>query len=104
MVARLTIKLIENTISKLTGIKVEYIKLSRFDGEYTWGGKSGVCFSEMTTHYSTLGNLERFIDSYTYALSEWDLEINGQENRNLLAMGSDMNSYIESIDWDVDYE
>ncbi|MDN3661133.1 hypothetical protein [Vibrio agarivorans] len=92
---RLTVKRIIATVAERTGINPEYIDLINTSDGYVWAGKCGSVFTEMST-FNKLSDvsLERWVEDFEYRVNQ---EINRLEF-------DDLNSYIESIDWSVDYE
>lgn len=90
MSANLTKKQILAAVAARTGINIEYIDLTKSDGEWFWGGKAGCCFSSMAT-FAKLNDV---------SLSRWveDFEWRVSETSSSLGMG--LNDYIETIDWE----
>ncbi|HGS5694416.1 TPA: hypothetical protein ACMDWD_003361 [Vibrio cholerae] len=88
----LTKKMIIKAAIKSTGIRLEYIELVKFEGEYHWGGKAGAVFDEMNTYYKKLDDvpLERWINDLESKIASV-LETSNFKH---------INDYIESVDWD----
>lgn len=96
-------------ITEKTSVKAEYFDLSKYEGEYYWGGQAGACFISTCTYYRTLHNLESYTDDFLSRLKEWYETRNAIEHQYLESatyhdMGDALNRYIENIDWRVNDE
>ncbi|HHJ3076824.1 TPA: hypothetical protein ACPVZG_000620 [Vibrio parahaemolyticus] len=79
-------------ITKVTGIKYEYIGLEKFGNEYYWCGKAAATFDETNTYLTNLRDvpLERWVQDFQSKVEE---TLRNSEYNHI-------NDYIESIDWD----
>ncbi len=93
--AKLTKKIIVDAACKRFNIKPEYLTLYKSEGEYYWGGKLASITRGSCTYLTSIKESK--------GLEQWlgTLE-NELKDSNLL--DTDINGYIESINWNVDYE
>lgn len=91
---RVTRKAILNAVCTEFNIKPEYIEMERFDGAYCWSGKLAACFdSTEAINKLTDWSIERWKDDFALRLESIEL-----------GDFPDYNAYVESLDWDVEYE
>ena len=89
---RLTKQKIVTAVCVKHNIKPEYLDLDKFEGEYYWSGKLAALLNETCTYKRTLNS--------NWTLVDWQKHF----GRVLAAsnLPSDLNAYIESIDWSVE--
>lgn len=104
--ARLTRKAIIAAVAKRTGLKPQYIDLQKANesdgGTYYWTGYAGSIFSEANSHIQKLNDwdLERWVDDAEHKIEE--SRPYGWETDEF--SGKDMNKYIESMSWEVEFD
>ncbi|WP_070962891.1 hypothetical protein [Vibrio sonorensis] len=95
---RLTVKSIVAQAAQKTGVKQEYIELMKASEGYFWCGKAGATFSESLA-YNRLSDvsMERWIEDFEHRVNEVMSGLGMSEYAHF-------NDYIESIDWNVEFE
>ncbi|WP_105903641.1 hypothetical protein [Vibrio gangliei] len=88
-------KLILAALTERYELSVGDVELIKFDGEYHWAGRVGACFADTL---AVTGNLS------TWPLERWLEDFNFKSEKLLADKGASLKAYIDSIDWNVEYE
>lgn len=93
---RISAKAIITAVIEATGIKPEYVQLSKYEGEYYWSGKVGSVFSSANTYNRKLtdSTIEDWVKGFA---SQVEDTIEFTEHKHI-------NDYIESINWEVEFD
>ncbi len=92
---KLTQKVIVNAACEKFNIKPEYLTLYRHEGDYYWGGKLASVLRGSCTYLTSIKESK--------GLDQW-LGTLENELKDAGLLDTDINGYIESINWNVDYE